>query len=306
VRSPSGPASAGVGYALAAYSIWGVAPVYWKAMGEVPAPELLGHRVLGSVAVGALLLTATGAWPAVRAVLRSPRILAPILLTAALIGVNWLTFLWAVNHGRVMATSLGYYVTPLVQVALGALFLGERLSRGQALAVALASAGVLQLALTQGGLPWIAGVLALSFGFYGLLRKVAPVAPLPGFAIEVMLLAPAAALYLGLLAVAGDNAVPAEAAHVNWLVASSGAFTAAPLLCFHGAAKRLRLVTVGFFQYLAPSLTLGLAVVLYGEPFGGAQAVAFGCVWAALLIFSWDALRALSAQRAVARSASRA
>jgi chloramphenicol-sensitive protein RarD len=271
-------------------------------MGEVPAAELLGHRVLWSVAVGVLLLTATGAWPALRAVLRSPRALAPILLTAALIGVNWLTFIWAVNHGRVLATSLGYYVTPLVQVALAALFLGERLSRGQALAVALAGAGVLQLAVAQGGLPWIAGVLALSFGFYGLLRKIAPVDPLPGFAVEVMLLAPAAALYLLLLAQAGRNAVPAEAAHVNWLVAASGAFTAAPLLCFHGAAKRLRLVTVGFFQYLAPSLTLLLAVALYAEPFGRAQAVAFGCVWAALGVFSWDALRARAALRAAARA----
>ena len=133
MRSPSDPASAGVGYALAAYTIWGVAPVYWKALGVVPATELLAQRVLWSVAVGALLLSATGAWTALRAVLGSPRTLAPILLTATLIGVNWLPFIWAVNHEHVIATSLGYYATPLVQVALGALFLGERLTRGHAL-----------------------------------------------------------------------------------------------------------------------------------------------------------------------------
>jgi len=291
VRSAPAPDSGGVAYALAAYGLWGVAPVYWKALGAVPAGELVGQRVLWSLGVAALLLTWTRRWRQLGAAARSRHSLAPILLAAALIGGNWLTFIWAVNHQRVLATSLGYYVTPLVQVGLGALFLHERLSRAQVLAVALAGAGVLQLALALGGLPWISLVLAFSFGFYGLVRKMAPVDPLPGFGLELLLLAPAAALYLAWLARSGAGVFPADSAWVNAGVAASGVFTAAPLLCFHAAAKRLRLVSVGFFQYIAPSITLVLAVVLWREPFGRPQAVAFGCVWAALALFSWEAAR---------------
>lgn len=291
MRTPPGPDSGGAAYALAAYGLWGVAPVYWKALAVLPAGELVGQRVLWSLGVAALLLTWTRRWPALAAATRSRRALAPILLAATLIGANWLTFIWAVNHQRVLATSLGYYVTPLVQVGLGALFLRERLSRLQTLAVALAGAGVLQLALALGGLPWISLVLAFSFAFYGLVRKLAPVDPLPGFALELLLLAPAALLYLVWLGRSGVGVFPADSAWVNAGVAASGLFTAAPLLCFHAAAKRLRLVSVGFFQYLAPSITLVLALAIWREPFGRPQAAAFGCVWAALALFSWELSR---------------
>ena len=287
-----GAAPAGAAYALAAYGIWGFAPAYWKAVGAIPAPELLAHRVLWSCLVAALLTLLMRDGPRFAAALRSPRTLLPACAAALLISVNWLVFLYAVATDRVLATSLGYYINPLVSVLFGTLFLRERLRPVQIAAVLLATAGVAQLAFALGELPWIALVLCFSFALYGLVRKLAPATPLVGFAIEVTVLGPLAAIYLAWLALDGSIVFPVESGWRNALVAGGGVITAAPLLAFASAANRLRLSTLGLFQYLAPSIAFLLAVGLYDEPFSRAHAITFGCVWLALVIYTLDSARA--------------
>ncbi len=284
--------SVGALYATAAYAFWGLTPLYWKALERVPPAELLGHRILWSCAVGLVLVSARRAWPELGRCVRSPRAGLSILLASGLLAANWLVFLWAVATDRVLATSLGYYVTPLVNVALGVAFLGERLSRGQLVSLALASVGVVTLAVRLGEPPWIALALAASFGCYGLVRKKALVGPIAGFGLEMLLLAPWAAAYLLALSADGGAALPSQSSRVHALVAGAGIVTAAPLLWFNHAARRLRLATLGFFQYLAPSVAFLLAVFAFGEPFTPAHAFSFGCVWLALAIYSLDALRA--------------
>jgi chloramphenicol-sensitive protein RarD len=281
----------GVAYAVAAYGFWGLTPVYWKALQAVAPPALLGYRILWSCAFGVALVSARRAWPELRRCLVSRRHGIPIFAAALLLAVNWLTFLWAIATDRVLATSLGYYVTPLVNVALGVVFLGERLSRTQLAALGLASAGVLVLALQVGETPWIPLALAASFGAYGLVRKAAPVGPIAGFGLEMLLLAPCAAAYL-LASGARGAVLPDAGPGVRVLVAASGIVTAVPLLWFNRAARDLRLATLGFFQYLAPSIGFALAVFAYGERFTPAHAVCFGCVWTALAITSLEALHA--------------
>ena len=279
-------ATRGMLLAVAAYGLWGFAPAYWKLLRAAPAGELLAQRVLWSLVVGALLIAITRRWSELAGVLRSRRQLLPILASSLLIGLNWLIFIDAVNTGRVLATSLGYFLNPLVSVLLGVVFLGERLTRGQQAAVAVGCAGVIVWAVNLGEAPWIALSLAASFGLYGLVRKVASVAPLVGFALETLLLTPPALAYLTSLSAQNAMTLPGSSLGVKALVAGSGVITAAPLLCFTSAARRLPLSTLGFLQYLAPSISFLLAIGLYGEPFGRTQAVAFSCVWAALALFS--------------------
>jgi chloramphenicol-sensitive protein RarD len=281
--------------AVAAFGLWGLAPIYWKQLHALPAAELLAYRVSSSVAVGVLLVAATRRWGELTAVLRARRRLLPIVASSLLISLNWLIFIEAVNTGRVLATALGYFLNPLVNVLLGVAFLGERLTPGQSVAVALGAAGVLYWAIDLGEAPWIALSLAVSFGLYGLVRKVAAVAPLEGFTLEVLLMTPAAAAYLWWLSRDTALAAPQLSSGLLWLLAAAGVITAAPLLCFTSAARRLPLSTLGFFQYLAPSISFLVAVALYDEPFGRGQAIAFGCVWAALALFSLTTRRALGA-----------
>jgi chloramphenicol-sensitive protein RarD len=284
--------------AVSAYGLWGFAPIYWKLLKTVPASELLAHRVLWSFAVGALLVAGLRQGRELAAALRSRRQLLPILASSLLIAANWLIFIIAVNSGRVLATALGYFLNPLVNVLLGVVFLGERLTRGQRLAVGIGAAGVAGWAIELGQAPWISLSLAASFGLYGLVRKVAAVGPLVGFTLEVALLAPAALAYLALLGGRDAQAVPQQSAFLQALVAGAGVITAAPLLCFISAARRLPLSTLGFLQYLSPSISFLLAVAFYDEPFGRAQAVAFSCVWVALALFSLATRRATGAATA--------
>jgi chloramphenicol-sensitive protein RarD len=278
-------------FAVAAYGLWGFAPVYWKLLRAAPASELLAQRVLWSLVVGALLIAITRRWRELAGALRSRRQLLPIVASSLLIGLNWLIFIEAVNSGRVLATSLGYFLNPLVNVLLGVVFLGERLTRGQVVAVALGAAGVTVWAVDLGEAPWIALTLAASFGLYGLVRKVASVAPLVGFTLETLLLTPPALAYLAYLGSQDAMVLPQESLGVQALVVGAGVITAGPLICFTSAAQRLPLSTLGFFQYLAPSISFLLAVWLYDEPFGRTRAVAFGCVWAALAVFSLSTRR---------------
>jgi chloramphenicol-sensitive protein RarD len=283
---PGEDATRGMLFAVAAYGLWGFAPAYWKLLQAAPAGELLAQRVVWSLVVAALLIGITRRWRELAAALRSRRQLLPIIASSLLISVNWLIFLEAVNTGRVLATALGYFLNPLVNVLLGVVFLGERLTRGQALAVGIGAVGVTVWAVDLGEAPWIALSLAGSFALYGLVRKVASVTPLVGFALETILLAPACFGYLAWLGAQDALALAREGPAVKALVAGAGVITAAPLLCFTSAAQRLPLSTLGFFQYLAPSISFLLAVLFYDEPFGRTQAVAFSCVWAALALFS--------------------
>ena len=291
-QKDSHTSSLGAAYAVAAYGIWGFAPMYWRALDSVPAPQLLAHRVLWSMVVGIALLLLTRRAGELCAVLRSRRRLLPMLSSALLIGTNWLVFLFAVETDRVLDTSLGYYINPLISVLMGTLVLGEKLRPRQIAAVSLAAIGVLLLTASFGKLPWISLVLAFSFALYGLVRKLAPVMPVVGFTLETAILAPLGLAYLLFVRADGSDATANATLGFRLLIASAGAFTAIPLLCFNSAAKRLNLSTVELFQYIAPSISFVLAVALYGEPFTRAHSVAFACVWLALAIYTVDAFRA--------------
>jgi chloramphenicol-sensitive protein RarD len=282
--------AAGTAFALAAYGLWGLAPAYWKQLSLIPAPELTAWRALYSAAFGVALLVIMRRAHELTGVLRNARELLPIALSAALLGVNWLVFIFAVQIGRITDTSLGYYVNPLVSVALGFVVLGERLRRAQWVAVAVASAGVVWWSTQLGGLPWISTALAVSFALYGLVRKLVPISSLAGFALEMLFLAPPAAIFLAAQP-AGSLVLAGAGTDVDLWLAASGLVTAAPLVFFASATRRLPLAAIGIFQYISPSLALLLAVLWYGEPFTRDHAVAFGFVAVALSIFTLDALR---------------
>jgi len=236
----------------------------------------------------------------VRDLLARPRRWLPLATTGALLAVNWLTFVYAVQTGRIVATSLGYYLSPLVHVSFGVLLLAETLPRAQAIALGIATTGVAYLTFEHGELPWIALVLPISFGAYGLVRKVVAARPLAGFALEMTLLLPLALGYAAWLLASGRSALLGASWRTNLLVASSGMVTALPLIWFVAAARRLPLVTLGMFQYLSPSLALGIAVWLYAEPFTRVQAITFSGIWLALALYSLDMLTRARSARALA------
>ncbi|RIL03082.1 MAG: EamA family transporter RarD [Proteobacteria bacterium] len=273
-------------------------PLYWKALAALPAIEILLHRIVGTLVFACLLLTAARRWDDVRAVLGVRRRLVALAASSLLIATNWLVFIWAVHRGEIVATSLGYYLNPLMNVALGMFVLRERLRALQLLAVAIAAVGVAYLSASLGGLPWISLYLAGSFALYGLIRKTVAVASIAGLAVETAMIAPFAAIAIGWREAAGEGAFSrtAELAPaVPWLLLGAGVVTALPLVWFASAARRVRLATLGLFQYIAPSLALAIAVLVYGEPFTHAHAVAFGCIWTALALYSLESMRALRA-----------
>ncbi|WP_115720450.1 EamA family transporter RarD [Gallaecimonas mangrovi] len=281
--------SKGVLYALAAYLIWGIAPVYFKLLHQVPATEILSHRVIWSCVFLVALLLALGKVGAVRQIFKQRRQWQTLLLTACFIATNWGIYIWSVNNGHILEASLGYYINPLLNVALGMVFLGEKLRRLQWFALMLALLGVLAQLAYFGSLPWIALVLALSFGLYGLFRKKVPVDPVAGLFVETLLLLPVALLYLGFhhsTAAMSDNDWS-----LNTLLVAAGIVTTVPLLCFIAAARHLPLSVLGFFQYIAPSLAFLLAVLVYGENFDPHNMLTFGFIWVALLVFVFDGLR---------------
>lgn len=278
-------------YATAAFLFWGFVPLYWKAVGEVPASQMLAHRTIWAALLLGALMIAARRLRRLRADLRDPRRVGLLAVTATLLAVNWLVFIWAVQHGRVLEASLGYYINPLVNVVLGVIFLGERLRRLELAAVLLALLGVLNLVVTAGVFPWISLVLAVTFGFYGLLRKVTPVESLEGLTIETGLLTPLALFFLARETLAGRGVVLRGEPKLDLLVLLSGVITVLPLLWFANAARRLRYTTVGFFQYLAPTIHLLLAVLVFKESFTRAHAITFALIWVALVLYSAQGLR---------------
>ena len=286
VRPAPDSALIGLLSALGCFSFWGLFPIYFKLLGHVSALEVLAHRVFWSAVLLLGLIMAQGQWPALRAEFRNRRRLCFYLLTALLISGNWLLYIWAVQQGRILDASFGYYINPLVNVLLGVLFLHERLNPRQWLAVALAGVGVLTLVIGHGVFPWIALTLAFSFGSYGMLRKKAGLNPTLGLAVETLLLAPVALLFLAAL---GGGALGMIDRRTDLLLLAAGPITVAPLLLFLEAGQRLRLSTVGLIQYLTPTLQFLLAVVVYHERFTGVHLAAFGCIWLALALYSGDA-----------------
>lgn len=290
----------GVLYAAGAYALWGLMPVYWKWLQEIPATLLISHRVVWSfftlIAIVLLLRQGRGL---VRAA-GSASTRRTYFASSLLIGVNWLIYVWAVNSGHVVETSLGYFINPLLSVLLGVIFLGERLRPVQWASAGLAAAGILVLTLRTGTVPWIALGLALTFAFYGLVKKRAPLNALDGLTLETGALFPPALAY----AVAGEaGSHPVFTGGdpgLILLIMSAGVVTTAPLLLFGAAVQRIPLNLAGMLQYIAPTLQFLLGVLLYGEPFTGAQQAGFGLVWAALVLYSFDSWRAWRVRSAAA------
>lgn len=280
----------GIFFALAAYFMWGIAPAYFKLIQQVSADEILTHRIIWSFFFMLALITLGRNWPKVRAACQNRKRLLLLAVTALLIGGNWLLFIWAVNNHHMLEASLGYFINPLVNVLLGMLFLGERFRRMQWVAVALAFTGVLVQLWQFGSLPIIGLGLAFSFAFYGLLRKKIAIDAQTGMLIETLWLLPVAAAYLFLFADSPTSHLSANPWSLNLLLVTAGIVTTVPLLCFTAAATRLRLSTLGFFQYLGPTLMFLLAVTFYGETVGQDKLVTFGFIWAALILFTLDAL----------------
>lgn len=277
--------------ACIAFTIWGLAPIYFKQLQHVTAFEILTHRVVWSVMFLIIIVSILGQWDRIKRIIVQPKLLLMLVLTSSILGFNWGLFIWAVNNNHMLDASLGYYINPLLNVLLGVLFLGERLRKFQMVAVALAFTGVLLQLISFGSFPVVAFSLAISFAIYGLLRKKLPVEALSGISIEAFILLPVALIYWYLMVPTATSSLSANDWHTNVLLISAGIITTLPLLCFTGAAKRLQYTTLGFFQYIGPSLMFILAVMLYGEVFDAERVVTFVCIWSALAIFSWDSFR---------------
>ncbi|SEM72144.1 chloramphenicol-sensitive protein RarD [Sphingomonas gellani] len=280
---------AGLLLGLGAYASWGLLPLYLKLLKGVPALQVLSHRVIWSLLLLVAVVLALGRARAIWAA-ASGRTLALLCASAALIAVNWLVYIWSVQHAHVLEASLGYFINPLVNVALGVLVLRERISRVQGAAIAIAATGVAVLALSGGGALWISVALALSFGLYGLVRKVAAIDALGGLTVETLLLAPAALAVIGWAAADGTGAWGHDV-QLNLLLVLAGGVTAVPLLMFAAAARRLRYATMGLLQYLAPTLQFAQAVLLFGERLQPVHLVTFGLIWTGCAVYAADSWR---------------
>jgi len=281
----------GVVYAASAFFIWGISPIYWKALRAVPALEIILHRMVWSFFFLVPLILVMRRWTDFIDVLKNYRTLLMLLFTALIIGANWLLYIWAVNNDNLLQASLGYYINPLVNVVLGMVFLKERLRPPQILAVLLATAGVVYLTIYYGEFPWVALALAVSFGLYGLIRKTAPVGSLAGLTVETLLLSIPALVYLFYLDGQGAGHIFRVGLKVDLLLMGCALATAIPLLFFTLGTRRLYLSTVGLLQYINPSCMFLMAVLLFREPFEKAQGVTFIFIWTALAIYSTDSIR---------------
>jgi len=272
-----------------AYGLWGLVAAYWKLLAHVSPLELIAHRAVWGLFAFVAITFAFGQGPALRLALRDVRLVGVMFVSATLLALNWGIFVWATLNGHLLDASLGYFINPLVSVALGTIVLGERLRRLQWLAIAIATTGVALLAWRVGHVPWIALTLALSFGLYGLVRKTARVEALVGSTIETLLMAPIAAIFL---ATRGGGAIAHVDSQTVALLVSTGVVTAVPLVLFTSAARALPLSTVGFLQYLTPTGQFLLAVLAYGEPLAHDRLIAFVWIWAGLIVFSIDLVSA--------------
>ncbi|RJF90338.1 EamA family transporter RarD [Sphingomonas cavernae] len=294
--SQSAQGRAGIAYGLGAYLIWGFLPAYFKLLASVLPSEVVAQRIVWSVAFLAGLVAVKGSFPALRAALVNPKALRILAVTALLIAANWLIYVWAIVNNHVLESSLGYFLNPLVNVAMGVVLLKERLGRAQMIAVALAAIGVAVLAVGAGSGLWISLSLAFTFATYGLLRKIAPVESLEGLSVETLMLAPFALGYLWWLGNSGALSF-GSGTDISLLIAASGIVTAVPLLLFAAAARRMPYATLGLLQYLAPTIQFLLAVFVYGEPLTTSHLICFAFIWTGLAIFAVSGVSELRRRR---------
>jgi chloramphenicol-sensitive protein RarD len=275
----------GVWNGLGAYAMWGFFPIYWKLLHEVPALQVIGHRIGWSfiLLIGVILLTRQ--WTEFRSAALVPKVIGIYAVAGVLLSINWLVYVWGVNSGFIVETSLGYFINPLISVLLGVLFLRERLRTVQWVAVALAAAGVVYLTLTYGRPPWIALSLAFSFGIYGLVKKLAPLGSLYGLTLETALVFPIAVIYLMFVQSTGTGAFRHQGLLTDMLLIGTGAVTSIPLLMFASAARQIPLTMIGILQYIAPTLQFLIGVFLYHELFDQSHLIGFSLVWLALIVF---------------------
>lgn len=288
---PNEDSPRGLALAIAAYGLWGFLPLYMHALAHVPPAEVIAHRITWSVPIAGAVLAALGRTADLKAALRSPRMLGMAALTAVFITVNWGIYVWAIGAGHALDAALGYYINPLFSVALGAVLLGERLRPLQIAAIALAALAVVLMTLEAGRVPVVALALTLSWGGYAFLKKSLPMGPNQGFFLEVLLLLPVALAYIGWLELTGQGHLHGTGLSDTLLLLGCGPITAVPLILYANGAKLLRLSTIGILQYIAPTMIFLTAVFIFGEPFGGAERIAFPMIWAALALYSWAMLR---------------
>ncbi|MBZ0128785.1 MAG: EamA family transporter RarD [Rhodobacteraceae bacterium] len=282
----------GLAFALVAYLLWGFLPLYMKLLSHVPPAEVVAHRVIWSVPLAGLVLIVLGRTRDLRAALANPKMLAMAALTAALVSFNWGIYVWAITSGNALDAALGYYINPLFSIFLGAVLLKERLSPAQIFAIVLAALAVVVIAVDAGRLPWAALALTFSWGFYAFFKKSLPIGPNQGFLLEVLILSPFALAWITWLTMTGQGHFLDSAADF-WLLLGTGLVTAGPLMIYANGAKLVRLSTIGIMQYIAPTMIFLIAVLVFGEPFGTARAIAFPLIWAALVIYSLPLIKAL-------------
>lgn len=283
-----GDSRRGFFFALSAYLLWGVLPIFLKPLAHVPAMEVLAHRIVWSVPLAGAILLALGRTADLKAAFRSPRILLMAAGTACLITVNWGVYVWAIANDKAVEAALGYYINPLVSVVLGAVLLGERLTRTQIFAIALATVAVVVMAVDAGGLPWVSLTLAISFAFYGYFKKTLPIGPSQGFFLEVLILCLPCVAYIVWLQARGEgHFVLSQPDVMGWLL-FTGVVTTVPLVLFAFGARLLRISTIGIMQYIAPTIVFLIAIFIFHEPFSTAKAIAFALIWVGLAIYSWS------------------
>jgi chloramphenicol-sensitive protein RarD len=282
---------AGICYGLAAYLWWSGAIFWFKAVAHVPASGVVAHRVIWSSVLLIVLLAVTGRLSKAVQTLGNRRTIITLVASSCLIATSWYVFVWAVAHDRVLETSLAYYIAPLINVMLGRIFLRERLSATQIVSVLLALLGIIILGASYGQIPFVSLIMATAFGFYGLLRKKVPVDATTGLAIETMILTPAALTFILYLQHQGQLLFGHLPPQTDLLLVTAGAVTVLPLVWYCSALRKLRYTTMGFMMYIMPSITFLIAVFVFGEPFGTTQLVTFCCIWAALLLYTYDSIR---------------
>ena len=285
--------SIGIATAIAAYTLWGFLPVYWKVLGDVPALEVLSHRIIWSLAFVALIIGLSRQWDKIRPIIADRQQVRLISLAAVMIALNWGLFIWAVQSDRLLDSSLGYYINPLIAVLLGVVIFKERLSPWQKLAIASAAIGVLILVIKAGKFPWLSFALALSFGIYGAIKKAVKATALVGLVLETAVLAPLALLFIVSRQASGHGSLGGSSLTVTLFLLGAGIATAIPLILFAFSAKRIPLSTLGITQYIAPTLMFLFGVFVYHEPFQLVNAVSFAFIWLALAIYSLSQTRAL-------------
>ena len=285
-KPTSGDTPSGFYFAFSAYFLWGFLPIYMKMLAHFPSAEVVAHRVIWSVPIAGILLILMGRTKDVRAAILNPKTLAMGCLTASLITINWGIYVWAISTDRTLDAALGYYINPLFSVGLGAIFLREKVSLSQMAAIALATAAVVFLAISNGSVPWVSIGLTVTWGFYALCKKQLPIGPNQGFLLEVLILFVPALAYVGWLTSQGQNHFELSMTHNTWLLLGCGLITAVPLLLYANGAKGLKLTTIAIMQYIAPTMIFLVAVFVFGEDFGQTRTLAFLMIWTALAIYS--------------------